>query len=80
MVCPEFGEALVEGLLCAETPAGRDRILANIEACAPVFWREVSICDARSLARQIARRNGGVVHLALFDEPDRVVWEPVHVH
>lgn len=67
----------VHGLLCAETLDGRERIRKFHCSAQEVDWREVSIGRARQLARLIAAKTGGVVHLALFDEPDRVVWEPV---
>ncbi|MCB8933043.1 MAG: hypothetical protein M9921_14540 [Fimbriimonadaceae bacterium] len=74
---PEFREIRVAGLLCAETRAGRDRIAVLLEERGALLWREISITRARTIARRLACLNGGVVHLALFDEIDRVVWEPV---
>ena len=76
---PQFRGLRVSGLTCAETPAGRDRILVALGPDEPVCWRDVSIDGARTIARQLAARTGGVVHLALFDEPNRIVWEPVAV-
>ncbi|MCB8933039.1 MAG: hypothetical protein M9921_14560 [Fimbriimonadaceae bacterium] len=75
----QFHGTRVEGLLCAETPAGRARILDRLGHHEPLDWREVSILEARRLARKLAARRGGVVHLALFDEPTQVVWEPVAI-
>ena len=74
---PEFRELPVAGLVCAETVAGKDRVHAHLGPLEPVAWREVSIRRARTIARQMAVRKGLVVHLALFDDPHRVVWEPV---
>lgn len=73
----QFRGLRVAGLTCAETLDGRERILANLADREGVSWREVSAARAHTIARQLAIRTGGVVHLALFDEPNRVVWEPV---
>lgn len=73
-------EALpVWGLACAETPAGRDRVASILDPEEVVQWREVSIGMARRVARRMAQTSSAVVHLALFDEPGRIVWEPVSV-
>lgn len=71
-----FRSFRVAGLACAETPAGRDRIAQGLPAYEPVLWTEVSIAKARTIARRLADERGAVVHLALFDEPDRIAWEP----
>lgn len=74
---PQFRGVGVLGLACAETPAGRDRISAKLPECEPMRWREVSIYRARRIALEIAGETGGVVHLALHDDPHRLVWEPL---